>query len=185
MNNPIKIVGLSGSLRKDSFNTGLLRTLNDILPAQVELEILDIGHLPLFNQDFESDLPETVKELKAKIKAADAIIFSGPEYNYSLSGVLKNAIDWASRPYGDNSFAGKPAGIIGGSAGNTASARMQYHLRQIMVFLDMYPLNKPEIMIPMIQEKFDKQGKLIDEKTKEKLSEFIEALVAWTKKLNK
>jgi chromate reductase len=153
------------------------------VPKNAELEILEIGNLPLFNQDLEYDLPAVVKELKDKIKAADAVLFVGPEYNYSVSGVLKNAIDWASRPYTDNSFAGKPAAIMGASIGSIATARMQYHLRQIMVFLDMHPLSQPEMMVGNAPDKFDAEGNLIDEKTHEKIAEILEALVKWTIKI--
>ncbi len=182
-NNKIKVVGISGSLRKDSFNTGLLQAAVALAPAEIELEISEIGQLPLFNQDFEINLPAAVQEFKNKIKAADAVLFVGPEYNYSISGVLKNAIDWGSRPYGDNSFKGKLAAIMGGSTGNIATARMQYHLRQILVALDMHPLNRPEVMVGAIQEKFDIEGNLIDDYTKNKISEMLSALVIWSKRL--
>jgi chromate reductase, NAD(P)H dehydrogenase (quinone) len=183
MNTKIRIVGMSGSLRSGSFNTGLLRAAVESAPADIELEVLEIGNLPLFNQDMEMNPPEVVKIFKSKIQAADAVLFSSPEYNYSMSGVLKNAIDWASRPYGDNSFEGKPAAIMGGSIGNIATARMQYHLRQTMVFLDMHPLNRPEVMVPMVQDKFDADGRLMDAHTREKIVELLEALAAWTRRL--
>ncbi len=181
----IKIIGISGSLRKASYHNALLREVSRRLPANAELEIVEIGNLPLFNQDLEMDLPEVVKEFKAKIKKADSVLFVSPEYNYSIPGVLKNAIDWASRPYGDNSLDGKAAAIMSGSISNNAGARMQYHLRQVMVFLDMHPLNRPEFMVPMINEKFDAVGNLIDEPTKEKISQLLVALASWTIKIKK
>src|SRR4029077_6804387 len=126
-----------------------------------------IDGFPGFNQDLDQEPPEKVIEFKQKIREADAILFSSPEYNYSIPGVLKNAIDWASRPYGDSAWEGKPAAIMGASPGAVGTARMQYHLRQVMVFLNMYPLNKPEAMIGNCMEKFDSEGNLTDEKTKE------------------
>jgi len=179
----MKIVSFTGSLRKGSFNMGLLKTAQKLAPADVEIEILDTGILPLFNQDLESNLPQVVKDFKAKVKAADAILISTPEFNYSIPGVLKNALDWCSRPYGDNSLEDKPAAIMGGSMGMTGSARAQYHLRQTFVFFNVHALNKPEVMVPMIHEKFDKEGNLIDKMTSDKIKELIEALVAWSERI--
>jgi chromate reductase len=181
----INILAFGGSLRKQSFNNLLLKAAQSLASDSVNIEIAEVGNLPLFNQDFEMDLPVEVKKLKEKVKAADAILFCSPEYNYSIPGVLKNAIDWVSRPYGDNSFEGKPVAIMGGSPGMTGTARMQYHLRQVCVFLNAYPLNKPEVMVPSIHEKFDKDGNLTDEHTKEKIKELLEALAGWTKQLKK
>jgi len=178
----IKILGIAGSLRHDSYNLILLKAAAKLLPKETELEIVTLENLPLYNQDLETSNIPAVAEFKNKIKSADAILFSSPEYNYSMPGVLKNAIDIASRPYGDNAWADKPAAIMGGSIGNIATARMQYHLRQTMVFLDMHPLNKPEVMVGMVQDKINGSGELADEKTKEKIAELIAALVEWTKK---
>ncbi len=181
--NKIKILGISGSLRKESFHTKLLKTAAAMPFEDAEIEIVEIGNLPLFNQDWEADPPETVKEFKKKIRESDAILFVTPEYNYSVPGVLKNAIDCGSRPYGESAWSGKPAAIMSGSVGILGGSRAQYHLRQMMVFLDMHPLNKPEVMVPMIQDKFDEGGNLTDEATRAKVKEMIEALVAWTGKL--
>jgi chromate reductase len=114
------------------------------------------------------------------VRAADGILFVTPEYNYSVPGVLKNAIDWASRPYGDSAWAGKPAAIMGASTGMIGTARAQYHLRQMLVFLDMHALNRPEVMIPSAQDKFDAQGNIKDEKTRQKIRELLAALAQWT-----
>lgn len=179
----IKILGICGSLRRDSYNLALLKAAAKLLPPETDLEIVTLGNLPLYNQDLETTNIPAVTEFKNKIKTADAVLFSSPEYNYSVSGVLKNALDIASRPWGENSFAGKPAAIMGASVGTIATARMQYHLRQIMVALDMQPLNSPEIMIGAVQDKTNEAGEIIDEKTKAKISELLIALVAWTKKL--
>jgi chromate reductase len=183
MEKKIKILGFAGSLRKDSYNRSLLRAALEGVPKDGELEIFDLEGIPPFNQDLESQPPQKVKEFKAKIRAADAILIATPEYNYSIPGVLKNAIDSASRPYGDNAFEGKPVALMGASIGMLGTARAQYHLRQSFVFLNMYPLNRPEVMVPFAQEKIDKDGKLTDQKTKAKIKELVEALVTWTQKL--
>ena len=165
-NKKLKILGFAGSLRKGSFNTALLRATEELLPENVTLEIFDIEGIPLFNQDTESDIPGKVKEFKSKIRGADALLIATPEYNYSVPGVLKNAIDCASRPYGDNPFDGKPVALMSASVGMLGGARGQYHLRQTFVFLNMYPLNGPEVIVPFAQDKFDANGKLTDENTK-------------------
>ena len=183
MERRIKILGFAGSLRKDSYNRSLLRAALETVPKDAELEIFDLEGIPPFNQDLESQPPQKVKEFKSKIRAADAILVATPEYNYSIPGVLKNAIDSASRPYGDNAFEGKPVAMMGASIGMLGTARAQYHLRQSFVFLNMYPLNRPEVMVPFAQEKIDKDGRLTDQKTKEKIKELVEALVVWTRKL--
>lgn len=184
MNNgrPLKIGGLVGSLRKESFNRALMLEAQKNCPSGAEIEILSI-ELPLFNQDLEMDPPQAVKDFKAKIEAADAILISSPEYNYSVSGVLKNAIDWASRPYGKNSLEGKPVAVMSASIGMIGGARGQYHLRQSFVFLNMFPVNRPEVMVPMAQDLI-KDGKIEDPKTKEKIAELVQALIAWTERLS-
>ncbi len=181
----ILILGFAGSLRKASYNKSLLRAALEMVPADAELEIFDLEGIPPFNQDLENQPPEKVKEFKAKIRAADAILIATPEYNYSIPGLLKNAIDNASRPYGDNAFDGKPVAIMGASIGMLGTARAQYHLRQSLVFLNMYPLNQPEVMVPFAQEKIDQNGQVIDQKTRGKIRELLEALVVWTRRLKK
>jgi len=185
MNTKISILCFAGSLRKGSYNKALLRAAMEVIPADAQLEIFDLEGIPLFNQDMENQPPEKVKEFKAKIRAADAILIATPEYNYSIPGVLKNAIDTASRPYGDNAFDGKPVAIMGASVGMLGTARAQYHLRQSLVFLNLYPLNQPEVMVPLAQEKIDQNGRVTDQKTREKIKELLEALVLWTRKLKK
>lgn len=181
----VNILGFAGSLRKNSFNRSILRAALELAPENAKLEIFDLEGIPPFNQDLEGRLPEKVKSFKAKIRAADAILISTPEYNYSIPGVLKNAIDWASRPYGDNSFEGKPVAIMGASPGMTGTARSQYHLRQTFVFLDMHPVNRPEVIVPFANEKIDEQGRVTDAKTREKIRELLESLIAWTRRLKK
>ena len=179
----ISILGFAGSLRKDSYNRSLLRAAVELTPKNARLEIFDLDGIPPFNQDLENQPSEKVKEFKAKIRAADAILIATPEYNYSIPGVLKNAIDCASRPYGDNAFEHKPVAIMGASIGMAGTARAQYHLRQCFVFLTCFALNQPEVMVPFAQEKIDREGKVTDQKTKEKIRELLESLVAWTNKL--
>jgi chromate reductase len=179
----VNILGFAGSLRKGSYNKALLGAAQELVPTDAKLEVFDLDGIPPFNQDLEDQPSEKVKEFKAKIRAADAILIATPEYNYSIPGVLKNAIDCASRPYGDNAFEHKPVAIMGASIGMTGSARAQYHLRQCFVFLTCFGLNQPEAMVPFAQEKIDKDGKVTDQKTREKIRELLESLIAWTRRL--
>jgi chromate reductase len=181
----IKILGIAGSLRQASFNRAALRAAKSLRPDDAQLEIFELEGIPGFNQDNERNPPEKVIELKSKVQAADAILFVTPEYNYSFPGVLKNAIDWASRPYGENSWDGKPVAIMGASIGMLGSARAQYHLRQCCIYLNMYPLNSPEIMISYAAERFDANGNLIDDKSKELIAQMLDRLVGWTRQLKK
>jgi chromate reductase len=183
MEKTVSILGFAGSWRKGSYNRALLRAALELLPKNAGLGIFDLDGIPPFNQDLENQPSEKVKDFKAKIRAADAVLIATPEYNYSMPGVLKNALDTASRPYGDNALDGKPVAIMGASPGMLGTARAQYHLRQSCVFLNMYPLNRPEVMVPFAQDKIDKEGKVTDQKTREKLRELLESLVAWTNKL--
>ena len=178
-----RIFGFAGSLRVDSFNKAILRAAGELLPSGVELKIFDLEGIPPFNADLVLQPHARVDEFKAGIKAADALLIATPEYNYSVPGVLKNALDWGSRPHDDNSFEDKPVAIMGASVGMLGTARAQYHLRQSCVYLNMHPLNKPEVMIPFAQDRIDNDGKLIDAQTRTKIKEQIEGLVAWTKRL--
>ncbi|MCL5106064.1 MAG: NAD(P)H-dependent oxidoreductase [Candidatus Marsarchaeota archaeon] len=182
MDGKIKILAFGGSFRKDSFSNVLLNELRPQLPQNAELETFDLSGIPMFNQDLEQNPPKEVKEFKAKIKDSDAVIIVTPEYNYSVPGFIKNAIDWASRPYGDNSFDDKPAAIISSSIGIHGGSRAQYHLRQILVFLNMHPINKPEVMIPFIGKKME-NGKITDPETLQKIKELIDSLLAWTSRI--
>ncbi len=184
MKKVFNILGFAGSLRKESYNKSLLRAALELVPEGVELETFDLEGIPPFNQDLENQPAEKVKEFKAKIIAADAILIATPEYNYSIPGVLKNAIDCASRPYGDNAFAHKPVAVMGASPGMIGTARAQYHLRQCFVFLSCFALNQPEVMVSFANEKIDKDGKVTDQKTRELIRQLLENLVAWTIKLS-
>lgn len=183
MDNQMKILGFAGSLRRYSFNKALLRAAGLLAPKNVIIETFDLEGIPPFNQDMEKQPPQKVKEFKARIREADAILIATPEYNYSIPGVLKNAIDWASRPYTDNAFEGKPVAMMGASIGMLGTSRAQYHLRQSFVFLNMHPTNRPEVFVAYAQEKFDENGNLKDEKTQQQIAKLIESLVAWTIKL--
>lgn len=184
-NKPIVILGFAGSLRKGSYNKALLRAAMELLPRDTRLEIFDIEGIPPFNQDLETPLPEKVKEFKAKIREADAILIATPEHNFSIPGVLKNAMDWGSRPYGDNSFEDKPVAIMSASIGMLGGARAQYHLRQTFVFLNMHPINRPEVIVPFAHQKIDENGRVTDETVRKFIKELLENLVDWTKRLKR
>jgi chromate reductase len=184
MAKPVRILGISGSLRRDSYNRATLRAATELVPEGVTIDIFELDGLPGFNQDEEQQPPAKVAELKQRIREADAILFVTPEYNYSVPGVLKNAIDWASRPYGDSAWNGKPAAIMGASIGAIGTARAQYHLRQMMVFLNMFPVNQPEVMIGNASERFDAQGNLTDEATKGFIRQLLQNLVDWTRRIS-
>jgi chromate reductase, NAD(P)H dehydrogenase (quinone) len=177
MSEKTHVLGIAGSLRQTSFNRAALRAAVSLAPSGMTIEPFDLAGIPPFNQDDEARPPQAVRDLKTKVRAADAVLFVTPEYNYSIPGVLKNAIDWASRPYGDSAWAGKPAAIMGASVGALGSARAQYHLRQCFVFLDMYAVNQPEVMIANAAQRFDAQGNLTDEKSVELIRGLLQALV--------
>jgi chromate reductase len=183
MEQPVKILGFVGSLRQGSYNKALMRAAVKLTPEDATIEVFDLEGIPPFNQDLENQPPQTVRDFKAKIRSADALLIASPEYNYSVPGVLKNAIDWASRPYGDNAFEGKPVAVMSASIGHLGGARAQYHLRQSFVFLDMHPLNRPEVIMPFAQDNVDADGNLTNEQTKQLIRELLEALVQWTRKL--
>jgi chromate reductase len=184
MSKPIRILGIAGSLRRDSYNRAALRAATQLVPEGATIDIFELHGIPGFNQDEEQNPPAKVAELKKRIREADAILFVTPEYNYSVSGVLKNAIDWASRPYGDSAWDGKPAAIMGASIGMIGTARAQYHLRQMMVFLNMFPVNQPEVMIGNASERFDASGNLTDAATKDFIRQLLQNLVEWARRLS-
>ena len=181
MSDKMRILGIAGSLRRESYNRWALRAAAELVPDGAEIEIFELDGIPGFNQDEEQNPPAKVAELKQKVRAADAILFVTPEYNYSVPGVLKNAIDWASRPYGDSAWAGKPVAVMGASIGAIGTARAQYHLRQCFVFLDMDPVNQPEVMIGNAAQRFDAQGQLTDEASRKLIGSLLEALAGKAK----
>jgi chromate reductase len=180
----LRVLGLCGSLRRDSFNRKALKAAIGLAPGGMAIESFDrLEAIPLYNEDVrEQGFPVPVCELRAAIARADALLFVTPEYNYSVPGVLKNAIDWASRPP-DQPFNGKPCAIMGASISMLGSARAQYHLRQSCVFLNMFPLNQPEVMIANAADRFGPDGALKDEKSARLIRQLLEALAAWTRRL--
>ena len=174
----VKILGIAGSLRKDSYNKAALRIAQSLCPQGAKLEIYDLAGLPLFNQDEERSPTPEVTEFKQRIRAADAILISTPEYNYGLPGVLKNAIDCASRPYGDNAWSGKPVAIMSAAMSVAGGIRAQYQLRQCFVFLNMDAVVQPEVAIASAHQRFDDKGNLGDETSKKMIAQLLRNLVA-------
>jgi chromate reductase len=179
----MRILGIAGSLRRASYNRAALRAAAQLVPEGCTLDIFELDGIPGFNQDEEQNPPAQIVDLKNRIREADAILFVTPEYNYSVPGVLKNAIDWASRPYGQSAWSGKPAAIMGASVGALGSARAQYHLRQMFVFLNMFPINQPEVMISNAAQRFDADGTLTDETTQNLIRELLQNLADWTRRI--
>lgn len=175
------ILGISGSYRKGSYNLALLEEAKRRVPEGTSLEIHDVSKFPLYNKDLEKDAPLNVMNFKEKIRAADAILFASPEFNYSVSAVLKNAIEWGNRP--DNSWEGKPAAIVSAATGVRGGVRGQLHLRQIMVDLNMYAINEPELFVGNAREAFDGESRLQNEREKLALSKLLQSLVNWSAKL--
>lgn len=179
----IRVAALCGSLRKESYNAAALRAAIELVPTGMTITPVEIGDLPLYNDDIRAQgYPADVERMRAALSAADAILFATPEYNFSVPGVLKNAIDWASRPP-SQPFDGKPVAIMGAATGPVGTARAQYHLRQMMVFLNAFPVNKPEVLINLAAGKFDAAGKLTDQPTRDFIQQLLVALQAWTARL--
>ena len=177
MEQKLQIVALCGSLRRGSYNRAALAAAGELLPAGVGLEILDLSEVPFFNEDVEAEgIPAPVAVLKDKLRAADAVLLSVPEYNYSLPPVLKNALDWVSRGE-DPPLWGKPTAIMSASLSMLGGARVQYHLRQVCTALNMDVLNKPEVFIASARTKFDPEGRLTDRQTRQFIAELLEALL--------
>lgn len=179
----LNILGICGSLRAQSFNRSLLNAARERMPAEASLRIVTLEGIPPFNQDEEQRPPQAVIAFKKAILEADALLIGSPEYNYSVSGVLKNAIDWATRPYGENPFKGKPAAIMGATIGGMGTSRAQYHLRQILTALNVHTLNSPELMVSDAQERFDAAGKLTCPHAQEQLDKLLRRLCLWTRQL--
>ncbi|TDB04272.1 NADPH-dependent FMN reductase [Halomonas marinisediminis] len=183
MTDTLKVLAISGSLRKDSYNTAALRAAREAAPADISIEFADLSRIPLYDQDQrDQEVPAAVARLAEQIKEADALLFATPEYNYSMSGVLKNAIDWVSRER-PQPFAGKPAAIMSASMSLLGGVRAQYDLRRTMVALDMHCVNKPEVMISSAHQRFDAEGRLADETTREFIAKLVTALGDWTRQL--
>ena len=181
----ITVLAICGSLRAGSYNKAALRTAIELKPPGMTIETADIGSFPLYNEDVRAQgFPPPVETFRRQIVAADALLFVTPEYNYTISGVLKNAIDWASRPP-DQPFAGKPVAMMGAGAGMAGTARAQYDLRKCCVFLDMHPLNKPEVLIGQAQTKFDAEGRFTDEVGRGLIRDLLVALEQLTRQIGR
>ncbi len=179
---PLTVLGIAGSLRRASLNRALLRAAVALAPAGMTIEIADLHAIPPYNFDDEGAPPASVVELKRRIRAAGAVVIATPEYNYSVPGVLKNAIEWAARPYGDSAWEEKPVALMGVSLSSVGTARAQLHLRQTLTALNCHTLNR-ELLIGQSDRKFDAGGELTDGKTRELIAGMLEALAAWTRKL--
>lgn len=180
----IHILGFAGSLRKKSYNKSALREAQKLVPTGAEMKIIELDDLPLFNQDRESDPPAAVTLFREQVRQADAIFLAVPEYNYSYSAVLKNALDWGSRPIGKSVWVGKPVAMLG-AGGRFGTVRAQLHLRQVLLYLDMPTLTKPEVYIQASWEKFDADGNLTDEQTRTQIETLMEAFIPWIHKHKK
>lgn len=177
-----QIAVIVGSLRKDSINRKLANALVKLAPAEFSFKQLKIGDLPLYNQDDDANQADTVKQFKSDIKASQGVLFVTPEYNRAMPGVLKNAIDNASRPYGQSAFAGIPAGVVGASIGAIGSALAQQHLRNTLAYLDMPTLGQPEVFLQITDTFFDPAGDIANAGTKKFLQGWMDRYVAWVKK---
>ena len=181
----LKVLGISGSLRKASFNTASLKACAELMPPGMTLSMARIDDLPIFNQDvFDAGIPEPAKRLRTEIATADGLLIASPEYNFSLSAALKNAIDWASRPP-NQVFQDKPIAIFSASAGPMGGARVQYDLRRILVQLWGHVLPRPEVFIGSAQGKFDAQSKLTDETTRKFLTDLLLGFKEWIPRMQK
>lgn len=177
-----RILGIPGSLRRGSYNRGLLWAAAESLPDGVSLEVCELDRIPHFNADvLAAGDPPAVHEFKEAIRDADALLIATPENNYSIPGVLKNALDWASRPNKASVLRGKPVGIIGASTGEGGTVRAQLALRQVFVLTDSPVMAQPELRVPFAAQKFDAEGRLTDEQTHARLAAFVVALVTWSR----
>lgn len=178
----INVLSFAGSLRQGSYNKLALRAAIELAPADMAIEVFDIAPIPLYDEDVKQrGFPPPVQDLREKIRAADALLIVTPEYNFSISGVLKNAIDWVSRPP-DQPFDGKPIAIMGASPGRTGTARAQLHLRQVLAPLNGLVLNRPGVLIADAPRMFDDQGRLTDPPTRDLVRQLMEALADWTRR---
>jgi chromate reductase, NAD(P)H dehydrogenase (quinone) len=179
-----QIAVVVGSLRRESYNRQLANAVINLAPSEFSFQQLRIDDLPLYNQDDDDHPAEAVKRLKREITAAQGLLFVTPEYNRSLPGVLKNAIDHASRPYGQNAWAGKPAGLLGASIGSTGTSMAQQHLRSVLAYLDVPALSQPEAFIHIKNGYFDESGGIADAGNKKFLQRWMDRYVAWVKKIS-
>jgi chromate reductase len=179
----VRMLAIAGSLRSASFNRGLVRAAVDVAPSEVNLEPFDIASIPLYDGDLEAQGdPPGVAELKARVQASDAVLVATPEYNYSIPGVLKNALDWASRPP-QRALHHKPIALIGASPGGFGTVRSQLALRQMFVFTESYVMPKPELWVSRARERFDDDGNLTDDDVRKDLASLLEAFAAFARRV--
>ncbi|TKC88368.1 NAD(P)H-dependent oxidoreductase [Trinickia terrae] len=171
-----------GSLRRESFNKALAHAVTKLASADFAFELLDIGSLPLYSQDYDADFPESARHFKARIEAADALLFVTPEYNRSMPGVLKNALDWGSRPWGKNSWGGKSGAVLGTSPGATGTALSQQHLRNVLAYLDVALLGQPEMFIKHVDGVITADGDVTNDDTRKFLQHFVHRYESWVKR---
>ena len=185
-NRPIQVLGFAGSLRQGSYNRALLRTAKELLPEDMSLEIVHLDDIPLYNADLEAQgTPVAVQQFQDKIRATDALLIATPEYNYSITGVLKNAIDWASRRGTHNSapLDHKPAAIMG-AGGRLGTVRAQMHLREILLHNQVYVVPSPQVLVASAYQEFDENGRLANERYRQAIRHLLENLVAWTRRMS-
>jgi chromate reductase len=180
----LRILGIAGSLRRGSYNRGLIAAAVELAPDGMRVEPFDLAEIPLYNSDDEAAPAARAVEFRRRVREADGILMATPEYNYAISGVLKNAIDWASQPYGQNAWDAKPVAIMGASVSSLGTARAQYQLRQTLTALNCYTLNQPEVLVGSAPEKFDANGRLTDEKTRDALAEMLRTFAEWIKRVS-
>lgn len=180
----VRVLGIPGSLRRGSYNRGLLRAAQEVAPHGVRIELHELHDIPLYDEDVrQHGTPEPVARLNAAITAADAVLIATPEYNWSIPGVLKNAIDWVSRPPASSPLRRKPVAVIGASSGLSGTIRAQLALRQVLFSLECYVLPKPDLWVREAGQLFDHEGRLTDQETRQRLHELLVALVDWTQRL--
>ena len=183
MKKRVHVVAFSGSLRTGSYNSAMIRIAQQVCPENMTIEVFDLAPIPLFNEDLrQAGQPASVSELKERIAKADSLLIAVPEYNYSMSGVLKNAIDWASRPIDTSPLNDKPVAIMG-AGGRLGTARAQYHFRQVAVFSNMHVMNRPEVFIAGAQDQFDEKGSPRSPEISERIKSLLIALADWTLRL--
>lgn len=180
----INIIVLSGSLRKDSYTTKLAHAFIKSAPEEVNAELIDISQLPLLNEDLEADLPDPVRILREQVQKANAVLLVTPEYNRSYTPAMKNALDWASRPSGQNAWDGKPAAIASVTPFTLGAFGAQHHLRQVLTYLNMPTMQQPEFYLQLVADKMNEQGEITDQSTQEHIDKFMQAFVAWIRLIN-
>lgn len=179
---PLHVLAISGSLRRGSYNSALLRAAVELAPPDMVLEIYDLSALPIFNQDIEKPFPGAVADFRTRVEQAGALLIASPEYNSSVTGALKNAIDWASRAP-QPPLKGKPVGIIGASTGNFGTVRSQLHLRQILSHVGALPMGKPEVLVARAEQSFDAEGWLVEDAARGHLERLLTALAGWAQRV--